>query len=269
MSVILWTYDFRIRSLDAGANVLHAWKPGPLVGTDVGPPTYEAIYLERELVNFDITPFLAGYRAHLSVKLDAVNTKITPATTGSVAAPAAGASVALAGAGAGNLNNGLYKYAVSFLYTATESGISPITTVTVVDKTTNGQVAITAIPTGGVGCTDRNLYRTTAGGTALKLLHAMGDNTTATYTDNIADGSLGAAPAGNTYADLETVLADLATSGNTIQVALNATDWKTCNLESEVTYAKSDGKNVVCHVELGFIAKSLQATAPSPGASAW
>jgi len=41
-------------------------------------------------------------------------------------------------------------------------------------------------------CTERKIYRTTAGGSTLKLLATVSDNHTTTYTDEIADGSLGA-----------------------------------------------------------------------------
>jgi hypothetical protein len=54
------------------------------------------------------------------------------------------------------------------------------------------------LPIGYTGTTQRRLYRTVASGTDLKLLTTISDNTTLTYTDNIADGSLGASiPATN------------------------------------------------------------------------
>lgn len=64
----------------------------------------------------------------------------------------------------------------------------------------DSQVALTAIPTGNAGIvTARKIYRTTAGGSTYKLLATLSDNTTVIYTDNIADGSLGAnAPTSNT-----------------------------------------------------------------------
>jgi hypothetical protein len=55
-----------------------------------------------------------------------------------------------------------------------------------------GQMSLTGIATGSAGVTARNVYRTIAGGAAYKLLVALGDNTTTTYTDNKADSSLGA-----------------------------------------------------------------------------
>ena len=63
------------------------------------------------------------------------------------------------------------------------------------------QVALSALPVAGAtaAVTGRRVYRTAAGGTLLKVLATIGDNTTTTYTDALADASLGAtAPAGDT-----------------------------------------------------------------------
>jgi hypothetical protein len=112
--------------------------------------------------------------------------------------PSTGPTVALAGLGAGNLSNGKYYYKVTYVLTVSGSSIEtqPCTqspTVTVTDNSTDGQVAVSSIPTysGGFTCTARKLYRTTAGGLTLKLLDTIADNTTTTYADNVADASLG------------------------------------------------------------------------------
>jgi hypothetical protein len=60
------------------------------------------------------------------------------------------------------------------------------------DSSTTNRVAMTGIALGPTGTTSRKIYRTTAGGSQLKLLATIADNTTTTYTDAIADGSLGA-----------------------------------------------------------------------------
>lgn len=57
---------------------------------------------------------------------------------------------------------------------------------------TANQVALSAIPKGAASVTGRKLYRTTVGGSTLKLLATIADNTTTTYTDSTADASLGA-----------------------------------------------------------------------------
>lgn len=55
------------------------------------------------------------------------------------------------------------------------------------------EVRITNIPAGQNGVvTQRKLYRTEGGGAQLKLLTTLADNTTATFEDDVADGSLGA-----------------------------------------------------------------------------
>lgn len=104
-------------------------------------------------------------------------------------------TVALSGTGAGDVDNGVHKYCIVFVYPAGDSSLSysGIATVTVTDKATNGKVAITNIPLGTTGCTARKIYRTTAGGKVLKLLATISDNTTTTYVgpDNTADSDLG------------------------------------------------------------------------------
>jgi len=81
-----------------------------------------------------------------------------------------------------------------------ESGPSAASNiVTVADKTVNGQVVVT-LDIGPAGTTSRKLYRTVAGNAApWKLVATIANNTATSYTDNIADGSLGAnAPATST-----------------------------------------------------------------------
>lgn len=111
------------------------------------------------------------------------------------ATPAIAPTVALAGVGAGNVDNGVHKYAITFVYPTGDTGLdySGIATVTVTDKSTNGKVAITNIPLGSTGCTARKIYRTAANAKILKLLATISDNTTTTYTgpDNTADAGLG------------------------------------------------------------------------------
>jgi hypothetical protein len=109
-----------------------------------------------------------------------------------VAAPGA-CSAALAGAGAGNVDNGTHAYKVTFVTAAGETTTGNAVTVTVANKTTNGQVSLTAVPTGAAGLvTQRKVYRSKAGGGPFYLLTTIADNTTTTYTDNTADASLGA-----------------------------------------------------------------------------
>lgn len=118
--------------------------------------------------------------------------------------PAPGApTVALAGAGAGNVDNGAHRYLVTFVTADGETQAGTVSSaVTVADKTVNGKVSVSGIPLGGSSVTARKIYRTAAGGSTYLLLATLSDNTTTTYTDNVADSGLGAgAPSTNTTGD--------------------------------------------------------------------
>lgn len=112
-------------------------------------------------------------------------------------------TAALAGSGAGNVNNGVHRYLATFVTASGETQAGTISSpVTVADKTVNGKVSLTAIPIGGAVVTARKIYRTAADASTYLLLATIADNTTTTYTDNIADSGLGAAaPSVNTTSD--------------------------------------------------------------------
>lgn len=127
-------------------------------------------------------------------RLDSSNTEPAPtALTAALISPAA----------AGNVEDGAHRYRVTFVTADGETeGGTVSAAVTVADKTVNGKISLTAIPVGGALVTSRRLYRTAAGGTEYLLLATIADNATTTYTDNIADASLGAgAPTTNTTSD--------------------------------------------------------------------
>lgn len=132
---------------------------------------------------------LAELRTHLYI--DTSNAEPAPGVP----------TVALAGAGAGNVNSGAHRYRVTFVTAdgETEGGtISAAVTTTAGD----GRVSVSAIPLGGSAVTSRKLYRTAAGGSTYLLLATISNNTATTYADNIADASLGAeAPSTNTTTD--------------------------------------------------------------------
>lgn len=117
--------------------------------------------------------------------------------------PAPGAITVALGSGAGNVNNGAHRYLATFVTADGETqGGDVSAAVTVVDSAVNGKVSLSGIPLGGSLVTARKIYRTAAGGSTYMLLATIGDNTTTTYTDNIADASLGAgAPTSNTTSD--------------------------------------------------------------------
>lgn len=145
-------------------------------------------------------------------------------TLAQIAAPGAPSAALISPAAAGNVNNGAHSYKVTFVAGATETeGGTRSDPVTVVDKTANGKVSLTSIPTStDSGVTARKLYRTIAGADPtvaanFLLLATIADNTTTTFTDNVADGSLGAAAptTNNTFSDTfpQTITAILAGEG--------------------------------------------------------
>lgn len=143
-----------------------------------------------------VNPSLA---TEIAVHKDKLNKKHLTISTPTPAAPT---GTPVSGAG---LGIGVYKYAVTFVDAYGET--TPGTQATVTTTSGNQKVNLTAIPTGPASTstvpltTKRNLYRTAVGGSQLKFLATISDNTTTTYADTTADGSLGAnAPAASTYA---------------------------------------------------------------------
>ena len=74
---------------------------------------------------------------------------------------------------------------------ASQGATSPPSTNTAV-STYGRTVALSGIQTGPAGTTARKVYRTAAGGAQLKLLTTISNNTTTTFSDTVADASLGA-----------------------------------------------------------------------------
>ena len=112
------------------------------------------------------------------------------------AKPTTNCAGALAGAGAGNVDNGTHSYKYTFIASdLKESGGADVSnTVTVADKTVDGKVDLSSIDTGPAGTTKRRIYRTIAGAAVTgpwKFLAEIADNVTTTYQDNIADANLG------------------------------------------------------------------------------
>ena len=111
--------------------------------------------------------------------------------------PGSGPAVAI-NTTAGNLN-GTYHYQVTYI-NATGETIGSFSSAAVAPA--NQQVDLTSIPTDAAitrGITGRKIYRTIAGGSAYFYVATINDDTTMTYTDNLADASLGAAiPTTNT-----------------------------------------------------------------------
>lgn len=101
-------------------------------------------------------------------------------------APVGAATVATGAAGA---LTGTYKYKATFTYGARgESNPGPASSAVVPAAQ---DVNLTAIPTGGTGCTARDIYRTLAGGAVYYWVATISDNTTTVYTDSTLDAALG------------------------------------------------------------------------------
>lgn len=126
-------------------------------------------------------------------------------------APGTGLAAALAGAGAGNLSNGVYKYWITKVRKISESdfnesGISAFATVTVVDHTTNGKVSVSGYPTDtDPGIYGYNVYRSQVGGSSgtfvFQVLYAAIGTP---VVDNASDASIvgnAAPPGGITIVD--------------------------------------------------------------------
>lgn len=109
-----------------------------------------------------------------------------------VAKPASAPTLALLGV-AGNVTTGTHYYFVAYVAPNGETELSAVSASITTDTATAGQVTVTIPVSPDSRVTARNIYRTTAGGaywsTAL-LLTTVADNTTTTYLDNVADGSL-------------------------------------------------------------------------------
>jgi hypothetical protein len=117
--------------------------------------------------------------------------------------------------GGGNLDNAaLYSYKVTFTNAAGETDGSPATwDVKISGSAVDGQIRLTSIPIGPEEVTSRKIYRTEGGGSIYKLLTTLSDNTTTTYIDNIADGSLGATIPGDNTAATASATTDLGGEG--------------------------------------------------------
>ncbi len=112
-------------------------------------------------------------------------------TDGVVAWELGSCKAALVTDAGGSVTAGAHYYAVTFTVLGSEV-INGALSNTVTTNASHTKVTLSHIPIGPVGTTARKIYRTTAGGSTLKLLATLSDNSTMTYTDNIADGTLGA-----------------------------------------------------------------------------
>lgn len=128
--------------------------------------------------------FAFGVPANGGLSIDSLGTAIGIG----VASPSALTATPVSGSG---LGVGVYGYKVTYVSYSGESALGSAGTCTTTSS--NKQVNLSAIPTGPTGTLKRNVYRTAVGGSSYSLLTTIADNTTTTFTDTTADGSLGVA----------------------------------------------------------------------------
>ena len=113
---------------------------------------------------------------------------------GTVAAPTTAPTAALV-AVAGLIDNGTHAYVKTDVTALGESLPSAVSNVVTTSTSSNGQVSLTTVAVGSTGVTSRKIYRSKAGTGAtgpFYLLTTLANNTATTFTDNVADASLGA-----------------------------------------------------------------------------
>lgn len=100
-----------------------------------------------------------------------------------------GACKAVLASGGSNLDSAAdYSYKITI---DDDAYICGAVSNTVTTDASNRKVTLSNIPLGPAGSANRKIYRTEGDGSTYKLLDTIADNTTTTYTDDIADGSLG------------------------------------------------------------------------------
>ena len=121
--------------------------------------------------------------------------------------PATAPTLALAAAGAGAMENGAHRLALSYVTADGETPPGPLSApMTVVDKTVNGKLAVSAIPAGGSAVVTIKFWKPLVNTVAPLFYAGSVANGVTTATLTLADASLGVqAPAVNT-----TTNADLA-----------------------------------------------------------
>jgi hypothetical protein len=149
--------------------------------------------------------------ANPTLSIDALGSALTYV----LGAPSISFMTATAVSGSG-LGTGVYQYKVTYVGANGETAASSAVSTTT--SSGNQKVNLAGIPTGsyaGVGY--RRIYRTAVGGSTYKLLTTILDNTTTTYVDTTADGSLGA-----TLATHPTMggYVQKNSSGSTVQAAI-------------------------------------------------
>lgn len=103
--------------------------------------------------------------------------------------------------GGGSLPAGAYTWYLSFV---TPGGETPAIELATGAAISGEQATLTGIPIGPYRVTDRNIYRTQAGGSTATLVGNVGDNASGSFVDSQSDAAIASsagAPATNTTQD--------------------------------------------------------------------
>ena len=160
-----------------------------IVYSDMATQPYQRTYPYPTSWN---TAYPVWWLERILYPLQAYGSQFAAPTTGLTANATSGTALGI----------GTYQYAVTFLTQGGETPPSPVVTVT----TTSGNQALllSSLPLGpstpllpGTATNTiigRNLYRSLAGGSTLLLLATLQDNTTTSFSDNLADATLTGKP---------------------------------------------------------------------------
>jgi hypothetical protein len=97
-------------------------------------------------------------------------------------------AVTVAQGAAGNVDVGSHTWKVTFVSLEGESSGNTASSALVLGSAS--QVDLTVVPTGPVGTTQRNIYRTLAGGVVYYAVGSILDNVTTIFTDDVSDANI-------------------------------------------------------------------------------
>lgn len=163
--------------------------------------TIYGLYVDASTANASDTQYAAAFMGG-NVGIGTASPTKKLSVLGSIylkSVPAPGACTAALAGVPGNVDNGTHRYKVTFVTADGETSLGTMSDdITVTDKTVNGQVNLTNIPTAPAdqGVTQRKIYRTKADIFTWHLLTTIAGNTTTTYVDNTSDAGLGADDSG-------------------------------------------------------------------------
>lgn len=178
----------------------------PVSGADSDPHAWDFSIDGTSFVSLTSVGDGAGGIISRAITLNQPVESTQPITIDNLPRPSAFSTALSSPADPGNLDNGSYRYSVTFTNQYGETtGSTASLAVVVVDKTVNGKIHITGIPIApNSEFSDRGLYRQFNGTGSYLLVTYLGDNTTTDYLDNIPNSGLGleTVPQTNTTAAL-------------------------------------------------------------------